>query len=110
MKTLAILFILLLLASPVSAEWELYAVDDGDGVTLINYNTEAKKTLQEILDNMTMVAEGVKTTQSAYHLAERENVEMPITEQIYRVLFENKSPIKAMKDLMTRKSKIEDWG
>jgi glycerol-3-phosphate dehydrogenase len=34
---------------------------------------------------------------------------MPITEQVYLALFENKSPAKAMRDLMTRESKIEDW-
>jgi glycerol-3-phosphate dehydrogenase (NAD(P)+) len=56
-----------------------------------------------------MVAEGVKTTASAYQLSRRENVDMPITEQVYLVLFENKSPAKAMRDLMTRESKIEDW-
>jgi len=35
---------------------------------------------------------------------------MPITEEVYKTLFENKSPIQAMLDLMTRASKIEDWG
>ena len=66
--------------------------------------------LQEVLDEMVMVAEGVKTTLSAYELAKIKNVEMPITEQIYLTLFENKSPHQAMLDLMTRESKIEDWG
>jgi glycerol-3-phosphate dehydrogenase (NAD(P)+) len=66
--------------------------------------------LQEILDEMVMVAEGVKTTQSAYKLSLREKIEMPITEEVYNTLFEDKSPVKAMKDLMTRESKIEDWG
>ncbi len=66
--------------------------------------------LSEVLDEMVMVAEGVKTALSAYQLAKRENVEMPITEQIYLTLFENKSPEKAMYDLMTRVSKVEDWG
>jgi glycerol-3-phosphate dehydrogenase (NAD(P)+) len=66
--------------------------------------------LQEILDEMVMVAEGVKTTRSAYKLAMRESVEMPITEEVYKTLFEDKSPVQAMRDLMTRESKIEDWG
>ncbi|MCB0282902.1 MAG: NAD(P)H-dependent glycerol-3-phosphate dehydrogenase [Calditrichae bacterium] len=66
--------------------------------------------LQEILDEMVMVAEGVKTTLSAYELSRKHNVDMPITEQIYSVLFEDKSPHEAMVDLMTRASKIEDWG
>lgn len=68
------------------------------------------RTLKEVLDEMVMVAEGVKTTESAYEMAKLQKVEMPITEQIYKVLFENKSPAKAMLDLMTRASKIEDWG
>lgn len=66
--------------------------------------------LKEVLDEMVMVAEGVKTTASAYELASKENVEMPITVQVYRALFEGKSPVEAMKDLMTRASKVEDWG
>ena len=68
------------------------------------------RSLQDILDEMMMVAEGVKTSQSAYEIAQKTNVEMPITEQIYKVLFENKSPHEAMIDLMTRASKKEDWG
>lgn len=65
--------------------------------------------LQDVLDEMVMVAEGVKTTQSAYELAKIKKVDMPITEQIYLTLFENKSPLDAMIDLMTRASKDEDW-
>lgn len=68
------------------------------------------RNLDDILNEMSMVAEGVKTTKSAYDLSKKESIEMPITEQVYKTLFENKPPIKAMKDLMTRESKIEDWG
>ncbi len=68
------------------------------------------RSLQEILDEMVMVAEGVKTTLSAYELSRKYQVEMPITEQIYLTLFENKPPHDAMVDLMTRESKVEDWG
>lgn len=66
--------------------------------------------LNDILGEMVMVAEGVKTTISAYQLANKHQIDMPITEQIYLTLFENKSPMQAMTDLMTRASKIEDWG
>ncbi len=65
------------------------------------------KTLSEILSGMRMVAEGVKTTESAYQLARRLGVEMPITEQVYRVLHENKPPRQAVLDLMTRDLKAE---
>jgi len=66
--------------------------------------------LQEVLAEMVMVAEGVKTTRSAFHLAQTHQVDMPITEQVYQTLFENKPPLEAMRELMTRASKIEDWG
>jgi glycerol-3-phosphate dehydrogenase (NAD(P)+) len=66
--------------------------------------------LKEILAEMNMVAEGVKTTLSAYEMSRNLKVEMPITEQIYCVLFEGKAPYEAMIELMSRASKKEDWG
>ena len=68
------------------------------------------KTLKEVLDGMVMVAEGVRTTQSAYDLSVRHGVDMPITHEVYHVLFKNKLPKKAVYDLMTRDPKPEDWG
>lgn len=65
------------------------------------------KTLQEILAESKMVAEGVSTTESAYQLAKKHDVEMPIVEQVYAILFEGKSPKQAVYDLMTRQSKRE---
>jgi glycerol-3-phosphate dehydrogenase (NAD(P)+) len=67
---------------------------------------EGKK-LAEILSGMRMVAEGVKTTESAYCLARRLGVEMPITEQVYQVLHEDKPPRQAVLELMTRDLKAE---
>ncbi len=64
--------------------------------------------LKEILDGMKMVAEGVKTTRSAYFLARKCQVEMPITEQVYKVLYEDKDPLGAVKELMSRDLK-EEW-
>ena len=66
--------------------------------------------LTTILENMVMVAEGVETTKSAYKLAQKEQIEMPITEQVYKVLYHSKPPRKAVQDLMTRQSKSERWG
>ena len=60
-------------------------------------------------DNMLMVAEGVRTTQSAYTLAQRYGIEMPITEEVYAILFEGKPPVDAVQQLMTRSAKYEDW-
>ncbi len=65
------------------------------------------RSLQEVLDSMEMVAEGVNTTDSGWALARRTGVEMPITEQVYGVLFERKDPRKAVNDLMTRGPKSE---
>jgi glycerol-3-phosphate dehydrogenase (NAD(P)+) len=67
------------------------------------------RTLKDILDEMVMVAEGIKTTLSAYEIAQSRSVEMPITEQVYLTLFKNKKPQDALFDLMTRASKTEDW-
>jgi glycerol-3-phosphate dehydrogenase (NAD(P)+) len=63
--------------------------------------------LQDILDEMLMVAEGVKTTASAWALAQRENIEMPIAHQVHSILFEDADPMQATIDLMTRKLKVE---
>lgn len=67
------------------------------------------KKLSQILKNMKMVAEGIQTTESAYLLSKKHKVEMPITEQMYKILFENYSPILALKELMNRQSKKEWW-
>ena len=65
------------------------------------------KTLKGIQKQMQMVAEGVPTTKAAYRLSLKHKVEMPITREIYNVLYKNKSPLKAVKDLMTRERKEE---
>jgi glycerol-3-phosphate dehydrogenase (NAD(P)+) len=59
-------------------------------------------TLEEVLQQMGMVVEGVKTTQAAFQLAKQYDVMMPITDELYRVLFEGKSPRHAVEDLMGR--------
>jgi glycerol-3-phosphate dehydrogenase (NAD(P)+) len=63
--------------------------------------------LSEILGEMRMVAEGVKTTESAYNLARRMGVEMPIIEQMYQMLYQNKPAREAVLELMTRNLKAE---
>ena len=65
------------------------------------------KTLKEVLKSMEMVAEGVETSRSASKLAENNNVETPITTEVYKILFEDKDPVKATTDLMTRDMKTE---
>jgi len=64
--------------------------------------------LDEILNQMRMVAEGVKTTLSAYQLATKLGVAMPITEQMYQILYKEKDPQQAVADLMNRALSSED--
>jgi len=65
------------------------------------------KTLIEIVQHMNSVAEGICTTESVCELSKKYNIEMPITDQIYKVLFENKNPLEAVTDLMKRQRKSE---
>ena len=65
------------------------------------------KTLKQIRSHMEMVAEGVPTANSAYELSLKYKVDMPITREVYSVLYNNKSPIKAVRDLMAREKKEE---
>ncbi len=65
--------------------------------------------LPEITASTPMVAEGVKTTRSARGLARREGVEMPITEEIYGVLYRSKDVMHALKALMSRSPKKENF-
>ena len=58
--------------------------------------------LKEILTSIEMVAEGVESTRSIQFLSKQHNIEMPICEQIYQVLFENKSPRSGILELMGR--------
>jgi glycerol-3-phosphate dehydrogenase (NAD(P)+) len=65
------------------------------------------ETLDAILGSMASVAEGITTTKSVYELAVQKQIEMPITKEIYRVLFEGKSPLDATDTLMGRPPKGE---
>jgi glycerol-3-phosphate dehydrogenase (NAD(P)+) len=64
--------------------------------------------MAQILGRMTMVAEGVFTARSVYERAERMGLRMPITDEVYRVLYENKDPRAAVNDLMVREPKPEE--
>lgn len=65
------------------------------------------KRLHDILDETKFVAEGVKTARSASALAERHGIEMPITQEMYRVIYENEGPRDAIQRLMSRGLKAE---
>lgn len=66
------------------------------------YEIGQGKSLEEVLSAMGMVVEGVRTTKAAYQISQEKNVEMPITMELYQVLFEGKSARKAVDDLMGR--------
>ncbi len=65
------------------------------------------KTLEQAEKELKMVAEGVKTCMSAYQLGKKLNIDLPIINQVYEVLFNNKDAKKAVYDLMTRSPKAE---
>jgi glycerol-3-phosphate dehydrogenase (NAD(P)+) len=63
--------------------------------------------LNEILSDMRMVAEGVKTAKSVYNLSRKLGVEMPISHEVYHILYDNIAPKEAVHRLMTRDLKHE---
>lgn len=65
------------------------------------------KKLKEILNQMDMVAEGVKTTKSVYDLSKKHQIDMPICEGVYDILFNDKDPKSKVIELMTRDLKDE---
>ncbi|GAA5523164.1 NAD(P)H-dependent glycerol-3-phosphate dehydrogenase [Aliifodinibius salicampi] len=73
----------------------------------VGYHIGQGKKLHEITSQMNMVAEGVKTTRSVLEWSRELNVEMPITEAVYSVLFEEEDPKDVLYELMTRNPKEE---
>ena len=65
------------------------------------------KKLDQILKEMTMVAEGVKTTKSVFDMVNKNQLDMPILEQVYKILYEDKNCLLAVKDLLGRALKPE---
>ena len=65
------------------------------------------QSLSKIQDSMTAVAEGIFTARSVFHLSQQKGIDMPIAEQVYRVLFEHKCPREATVELMQRPLKLE---
>ena len=67
------------------------------------------ESLEEILSDMTAVAEGVKTAKAAVDLGRRHGVELPICEEVLAILTEDRAPEEAVRALMLRDPKPEDW-
>jgi glycerol-3-phosphate dehydrogenase (NAD(P)+) len=73
----------------------------------VGYELGRGRKLSEIIGEMREVAEGVKTARATYELARRVGVEMPITEAVYQVLYEGKTPQQMAVELMERPLKGE---
>jgi glycerol-3-phosphate dehydrogenase (NAD(P)+) len=65
------------------------------------------ESLAEITGSMKMVAEGIPTAKSAYDCARKRNIETPIIDQVYAVLYEGKAPAQGLKELLQRDQKAE---
>jgi len=65
------------------------------------------KNLEEILEKMNMVAEGIYTVKAVHNIAFKNKIEMPIAEKLFEVIYKDIEPKKAMHDLMTRSLKSE---
>jgi len=75
----------------------------------VGYRLGRGESLDEILSDMSAVAEGVKAAEAVDELARRHGVEMPIMEQMYAIVHEGRSPSDALRTLMSREPKTEDW-
>jgi glycerol-3-phosphate dehydrogenase (NAD(P)+) len=74
----------------------------------VGYGLARGQTLDEIVDEMKMVAEGIKTTRAVLDLAARHQIEMPIATHVGLVLYEGMHPREAVMKLMSRGAKSED--
>ncbi len=68
------------------------------------------RSIDSVLGETEMVVEGLATAKSGNDLAKKYSVEMPITKKIYEIVYEGKDPALAVKELMTRDPKEEDYG
>ena len=65
--------------------------------------------LSEIINSMQMVAEGVKNCESIYHFAKELQVEMPLTNELYKILYQDGKIYDSIKNLFGRKERYEHW-
>lgn len=80
---------------------------EGSRNRTVGFRLGQGETLSAILNSMNEVAEGVKTTRSAKQLADKLGVDMAITQEVYKMLYEEKDPRMVVKDLMSRDLKRE---
>ncbi|MBI4540377.1 MAG: NAD(P)-dependent glycerol-3-phosphate dehydrogenase [Gemmatimonadetes bacterium] len=75
----------------------------------VGYRLGRGESLDAILRDMTAVAEGIRTAQAVHALAKAHNVETPISDEVYAILTEGRSPRAAVQNLMLREPKPEQW-
>ena len=63
--------------------------------------------IKKIVSSMKMVAEGVETSKAVFRLSQKHHVAMPITQEVYNIVYRNKNPKQAVSDLMKRKVRSE---
>ena len=85
----------------------LYEVKDYIGTLTLNRPENRNSMTNDVLEGLGHVAEGVPTAECAHRLAERLGVELPISSEVYRVLFEGKPVGDAVRDVLQRPLKRE---
>jgi len=75
----------------------------------VGENLGKGKSIDEIIESMKMVAEGVNNTESIYHYSLKMEVEMPLTAELYRIIYEKSNIKDSIKRLLGRKEKHEHW-
>jgi len=85
----------------------LTCTDDKSRNRRVGLGLAEGKSIDDILDELGQVAEGVYTAKNVYLLTKQLKLEMPIVDQVYEVLYNNKSPVKAVEDLLNRVPRAE---
>lgn len=75
----------------------------------VGENLGKGKKIDEIINSMSMVAEGVKNCKSIYNYAEKLGVEMPLTESLYNILYKNTGLKESIEKILERKERYEHW-
>ena len=95
--------------------WGLACIGDLIGTSFSSYSRNKSfgvklakgAKYQDIISSTNMTIEGVATSKSIFQLSKKCKVEMPICDMVYRIIYKNKNPEKAIKELMTRPLRAE---
>ena len=87
----------------------LHAVQSIQGTDYVGEQLGKGRDIDEIIGSMSMVAEGVKNCKSVYFYGQSLGVEMPLTSELYKIIYEKSSFKESIKNLLGRKEKHEHW-